>query len=278
MLNPDQMETIYAFVTAYAGNPRISVRELHKKYSYYKNRQSTERLLRLAKKTKILTGPTIWCNSGIDVQIIDNIDDPVLYLEKESINPDITYMIALIGEPSIICFKKGASILEYAEAIIPSSPAKKSIEAISLKKKGKLPPDAYPHGWNELDWQVYNAMRDPSVSFVKAGDSLNVSWHTVKNHYEKIMEDCKTWVTFLPRGYDNYQQSILLFKTEYEVGLREELQNLDRASLLYKCNGKIILHLFLDKTLDNLVFYQLKRKGIIHDLHVSIPIGWYSSV
>ena len=113
------------------------------------------------------------------------------------------------------------------------------------------------------------------MSYVKAGNRLSVSWHTVKNRFEKISKDSKVWIAFFPKGYDFYQQSVLIFKTKYEIGLREELQKLDRTSLLYKFGDSILLHLFLDYTLENLVFYQLKRKGIIHDLHVLIPIGWH---
>jgi hypothetical protein len=277
MFNTRQLETLFSFGLAYLKNPRVSVRELHKKYSHYKNRDATRRLLYRARKKEALIGPTMWCNIGIDVQLKYEIDDPLLLFEHECKDPSVTYMMALIGKPSIICFRSGASILKYGEAIMPSFPLKGTIEGIRLEKKGKLPDDRYPHGWDDLDWDVYKMMRDPTGSFVKIGRELGVSWHTVKNRFEKIMKDCKTWVTFLPKGYDNYQQSVLLFKTEYEVGLRDELQKLDRTSVLYKFGDTIMLQLFLDYTLQNLVFYKLKREGLIHDLQVSIPIGWYSS-
>jgi hypothetical protein len=124
-------------------------------------------------------------------------------------------------------------------------------------------------------------MRDASTSFGKVGGKLGVPWQTVRDHFNKIVDDCKPWIIFLPKGYDNYQQAYLMFKTDYEVGLREELQKLDRTSIIWKFNDTILLHLFLDETLFKLHrhyqnFFNLKKEGIIHDLHVSIPIGWYS--
>jgi hypothetical protein len=174
------------------------------------------------------------------------------------------------------CFKKGDRIVQYAEAIFPTYPAKKTINDIQLDKKGKLPNDAYPEKWDELDWNVFKAMRDPFTSYVTAGGRLEVSWHTVKNRFEKIIKDCKTWIVFLPMGYIFYKQVYLLFETDYEVNFINELQKLDRTSIIYKFNDKILLHLFLDELLDVQIFYKLKRKRMIHNLYVSVPIGWYS--
>ena len=82
--------------------------------------------------------------------------------------------------------------------------------------------------------------------------------------------------TFFPKSIKNYQQCFALFKTDYEVGLRNELKKLDRTTIIYKFDDKILLHLFLDELLQILTFFKLKREGMIHDLHVSIPIYWHS--
>jgi len=281
MHNIPQLESLHSFLQAYQENPRVSTRELHRKYSHYRNRRSTTTLIREAKRNNVLMGPRLWCNSGCDVEIYEQVDDPLSLLETVKQREEVTYATALIGDPSLICFKNGAPVLTYAEAITPSFPAKKTITDISLEKKGKLKPDPFPDGWNDTNWAVFHHMRDPTSSFVKVGRKLGISWHTVKNHYEKIVKDCKTWITFLPRGYDRYQQVYFMFKTEYENNLREELQKLDRTSLMYKFNDTILLHLFLDDIFYHLhqyyrFFFNFNKKGIIHDLHVSIPLEWYS--
>lgn len=281
MQNIRQLESLHSFLQAYQENPRVSTRVLHNKYSHYRNRRSTTSLIREAKEKNILIGPRLWCNSGCDVEIYEHVNDPISLLETVKQREEVTYATALIGDPSLICFKNGARVLTYAEAITPLFPAKKKITDISLETEGKLDADPYPYGWNETDWAVFHNMRDPTVSFMKVGKKLGISWHTVKNHYEKIVKDCKTWILFLPKGYDSYRQVYLLFKTEYEINLREELQKLDRTSLMYKFDDTILLHLFLDEAFDNLhkyyrFFYGFDKKGIIHDLHVCIPLEWYS--
>jgi hypothetical protein len=271
-----QIETLYSFVAAFHKNPRISVRELHKNFSHYRNRRSTTKLLREAFDKKMIIGPRIWCNSGIDVKILKNIDDPLVLLQEYQNDESITYMTALLGDFSFFYLKKGASILQYAETICPSYPPKRRIKEINLKRKGKLVSDKYPMGWDDLDWGVFETMRDPFYSYVKAGNNLGVSWHTVKNRFEKIFNDCKTWILMLPKGYEYYQQCYAIFKTEYEIDLRNQLQELDRTSIIYKFEDKILLHTFLDETLDNLIFYELKRKGLISDLCLAVPLGWHS--
>lgn len=195
---------------------------------------STITLLKRARDEKIIIGPKIWCNTGFEVELEFNLEDPFLKLEKKKKTRKFSYLTALVGSLSLICFKKGASILEYAEAITPTFPAKKKIDEIVLEEKGELPRDEYPRKWDEKDWRVFETMRNPNFSFVKAGEKLGMSWHTVKNRFEKLLEDCKIWMLFFPKGYHSYQQSFLLFNTRYEIGLRNELEKLDRSSVLYK--------------------------------------------
>lgn len=84
---------------------------------------------------------------------------------------------------------------------------------------------------------------------------------------------------FFPIGFENYQYVLLTFKTKYEVGLEKALSKLDRTTYLYKYNELIVLQLQVDPTGQeyNKVaarFEELEEMGIIHDLSVSIPIGW----
>jgi len=118
-------------------------------------------------------------------------------------------------------------------------------------------------------------MIDPLVSFQKVGTELGVNWHTAKNRFEKILNDCKTWIGFFPRGYDNYIQTFLTFRTEYEISLKKELQKLDRTNYLYKFDNTIILNLFSDKITDHYTFRKWEKMELIRDLKVSIPVEWH---
>lgn len=276
MVSISQIPILSDFVFEIDRNPRISVRELHKRQKHYKNRASTSKFLKNLYAEEILFGPKIWCNSGFEVKLYEKLEDPLLTLERKSTRADVNYLIALIGRVSLICFKNGASMIEHAEPIKPSLPAEMSIEDITLEEKGELPNDEYPGLWDEKDWDIFRMMRNPRVSYAKVAGTLGMPWQTVRDRFKKIVTSCKTWLVVLPRGYYNYQQSILIFETDYEANLRNELSKLDRTSIIYKFNGKIILHMYLDRTLQNTVFYKLRREKKIKKLTVCTPIGWYS--
>lgn len=276
MVKPEQMEAIYRFFLSYAGNPRISIKKLHKESSPYKRSNTTSNLLHRARENQILIGPFLYCNTGFTVNLLSGVDDPIELFEKKIKKDSVTYAVCFEGSHSLLYFEKGASTLKYAEAIAPSFPAKKGIEEITLEKTGELPIDPYPHGWRRIDWEIYKCMRNPLTSFPKVAEEIGVSWKTVKNHFEKIKKYCKTWIALFPQGYRGYSQSFLAFKTDFEVGLREELQKLDRTSFLYKFDDTILLNLFYDHSLQHYTFSKLQKKGKIQDLHVSIPVRYHT--
>lgn len=233
---------------------------------------------------KIIVGPFIYCDSGITVEIKkqDEIEDPIGHLDECRTNPTVTRAVALFGEHSFLCFRKGASLLAYAEAIKPTLNSSFSIENMELSEKGKLATDPYPHCWDELDWEIYRSMRDPRISFARISGNLrsigefDVTWKTIETRFKKIMKDCKTWIGFFPRGMGNYSQTFLTLRTEYETDLQRELEKLDRTTYLYKVGDTILLNLFPDNNIEYRVFVELKKKGLIRDLHVSIPVYFWT--
>ncbi len=278
ILTPLQTQTIYSFMTVFAENPRISIKELYRKYSKYRAISTIEDLLRRARDNQILLGPRIFVNAHVDVELLSIEDrsrpDFFKSWEKAIEDPKVTYACMLGGAHQLLVFKRGATILTYAEAVKPSYPARKKMEEICPTKIGALPNDPYPNSWNEMDWEVYKYMSNPLVPFSDVGKKLGVSWQTVKNHFEKILKDCKIWQSFFPRGLQNYYHTFLTFETDYEIGLREELTRVDRSSFLYKFGKEIILFAYWDRQ-DFGVFFKLEKEGIIRDLRVSAPVQWH---
>ena len=119
---------------------------------------------------------------------------------------EVTYIIALMGAYSLLCFRRGASILENAICIIPSFPAEKRISEIELTEKGDIERAKYPNNWDDLDWQVYYSMKkNPNLSFGKVGGNLGVSWTSIQIHFKKILKDIDIWVSFYPKEYGYYK-------------------------------------------------------------------------
>lgn len=280
MLTPSQCKIIYAFMAGYEENPRIAMKELHKRYSPYRGVSSTADLLKRALDSQVFVGPRIFLNAHLDVELlmredVDNLECLALWNSILS-DPSVTYAVLLSGVHSLLVFRRGASLLSYAEAVKPVYPAKKTFEDINPSKLGKLPRDPYPQNWNELDWKIYAYMKYPMrFSFRDVGKRLDISWMTVRDHYKKIVKDCKMWHSFFPRGMQNYYHTFMTFQTDYEVGLRDELMKLDRTSFIYKFEKTISLFTYSDNQKPPNTFLNLEKEGIIHDLRVSIPIQWH---
>jgi hypothetical protein len=232
----------------------------------------------------VLSGPFIFCNKGIEVTLEKNGRSPLRMLEEKKRDGKTNYAIALCGDWSLISFKYGASMLQHTCTVIPSSlsSARTQVEDLLFDEKGTLSRDPYPERWDELDWKAYEILGSPrEITYFKAGQNLGVSWKTVGNRFEKIMKQCKVLTCFFPLGYRGYNQLFVTFRTEYETGLIKALKRLDRTTYLWKYDNMIILNLFLlpDPMSPNRAtgrFQELEEIGIIHDLHVSIPIQWYN--
>lgn len=263
-------------------DPRYPYNRFHRDYSYYSRRQDTINLLNKAYRHDIITGPTIFANSGIEVEFYSEIDDPFVFLEECMHDGETTLAYALYGDWSFIRFKKGANMLEYVDSILPNFFSKNDffIENILIKEKGILPRDQYPHGWLDEHWKIYHLMGAPRehgiMNIVK---KIELSYETFVKFYKEVLFQCKVLSGFFPLTQKGYSLQLLTFRTEYEIGILKALEKLNRTSFIYKVNGIIILILHLiprpmDFNISTRKFYDLQEKGYIRDLHVCTPIEW----
>lgn len=275
MADVKDIKAVFDLLQSYRKNPRIKEKIIRNKISPYSSYSATKEFLKRIRKEEILFGPKLWINSGFVVDLKKSSRRSSLELfEEYRKNPQVSYLVALTGSYSILAFKRGASILKCAICVCPSYPATKSITEIELFEKGSLQRHEYPN-WNELDWDVFNLMKDPTRSFGKVGGELGVSWVTVQTHFKKILKDCRIWVSFFPKGYKFYSNAVLTFKTKYEIDLKNELEKIDRTSFLYKFDDTIALFLHYETFDDIRTFELLKKKKKIRDLHFSMPIAWH---
>jgi len=266
----------YALMKHYLSYPRIKEKTIREEISPYSTYTATKEMLIRIHQKGIIFGPELWLNSGFVVELKKSVKKSCLDLfEEYKMDNDVTYVFALMGAYSLLCFRRGASILKNAICVIPSFPAEKKVSEIELTEKGTIEREKYPHNWDDLDWQIFYAMKkNPNLSFGKVGGKLDVSWTTVQLHFKKILKDIDIWVSFYPQGYNYYQKAILKFKTKYEKDLIFELQKIDRSSFLYKYDENLLLYLFYEDYKDLRRFEILKKEGKIKDLSFSTPIAW----
>ena len=58
-------------------DPRIECSKFHREYHPYSREQSTTDLINAAYKKGVSTGPVLYANVGIEVELLDSIDDPL---------------------------------------------------------------------------------------------------------------------------------------------------------------------------------------------------------
>ena len=248
----------------------------------YESDNALRWLISDAFKMGIISKPEILCNTGVSVEFLKPCGNQLKLLKECKKDPKTTYAIALCGDWDFVRVKKGASDLRFADRVIPAYPSEVTPHEISFNKKEKLKNDPYPHRWDEIDWEVYYIMKDPSISYIDAvrkskKEGMGLNRKTIIRHFEKILKSCKIQMNFFPRGYKGYEQVFLTFRTEYEIGLYESLKKLDRTSFLWKVQDFIVLNLFVDRYCATVRhFKEMEENGLIRDLKVSIPNRHYT--
>ncbi len=278
------IRTVYLYFLNMLKNPRMSVSEFFYLQNVYASDDGLRWLINDAFDMRIISRPELFCNIGVSVELMKPCENQLRLLKECKNDPSTTYAVALCGDWDFIRVKKGASDLRYADRICPTYPSKIAPHEIIISEegKGKLKQDEYPHGWDEIDWEVYTLMKDPSVPVAEAikkskREGSGLDRKTIKNHFGEILKDCKIQMSFFPEGDRGYEQIFFTFNTEYEIGVHEALSQLDRTSVLWKVQNFLVLNLFVDRyCATTRHFKELEEIGLIHDLKVSIPNRHYS--
>lgn len=276
------LDTVYLFFLELIRDPRISFADFFEMQNTYKSDNALRTLLREAFRKKVISSPEIFCNSGLSVMLEKTTENQLKLLKDCKNDPETTYAIALCGDWSFLRVKKGASDIKFADRVIPSYPGTTTTYEICFNEKGKLKNDLYPHGWDEIDWEVYYLMKNPSTSFTHATkqskiEGTGLARATIRKSFKKILKTCKIRANFYPKGYDTYDKILFTFQTDYEVGMYNALKKLDRTSFFWKVRNFIILTLFVEQYCATVRhFKELEESGLIQNLKVSIPNRHYT--
>jgi hypothetical protein len=291
MLSAPKIEILYKYVKYISDVGRSTVADFYRKYYKSKREKSIYNLIRNSRGS-IFLGPWLFVLQDAVVSMKSGASFPDLYrLRDLNKNSTIFNCMILLGSYSFIVFAIGKDSgvnsatmttykLTFAECIMSTYPAAKHFRDIDLESHSseKLPKKHIQLPWDDLEWRVYNHMRNPNRSSVAVGAELHISYKTVLDKFYKIQKDCIIWMPFFPRGYENYRQFLITLKTDYEVGFKKELSKLDRSSYLYKIGDLLMLHLFLDKNKDLDFLIDLEKEGVIHSISVSFPLRYYNKL
>ena len=283
MVKSSTLRVLYEYVIYSTKVGRSTITDFQKKCFPNKRRKTIANQIRRY-ENEIFFGPRLFNFQNLVVIMIPFRGMPALEtLEKDKRDYSVYHSMALVGCYSLISFRinkdsVGVHNLTYAESIAPAYPSKESTGDIDLSTyvQERLPLMQKLSDWDDLDWGIYYKMNNPNQSSTVVAKALGLSHTTVLERFYRIQEDCTIWMPFFPKGYSNYSQFIVQLETEYETGLRNEFQKLDRSTYIYKIDDFILLHLFLEKNNDLNFLLDLEKEGLIHSLSVSIPLRYYN--
>lgn len=276
-----QLKLLLNYCYAVRQDPKIPISEIHKNYSPYERTISTTNTIRKAIDGNVIAGPFLFANTGIEILLSQDIDNPRKFYEECKKDKNVNLAVLSHGHWPIFICKQGANTLQYHSSILPSNGFnfdKKRDENIFFEEKGILPVDQYPHKWFENHWKTYHCLKSPrKKSFREAGKELGFSWETAREYFIDVLKQCKIVTTFYPLGLESYSPLLLTFKTDYETGIVKGLKTLDRTTLLYKANNTIILIAGtppVPKAQNHFSnrFQRFEEMGLISDLHISTPL------
>lgn len=131
--------------------------------------------------------------------------------------------------------------------------------------------------WEDIHWNIFYEMKDDArLSFKEVGESIGVTFDTVKKHfYESVLPYCDVAHYFFPKGYDNYYQSLILLKSHYEKDLIKALGTLPCTSYVYPLEKELLLSVFHEGVIDLLkAFKKLEEAGFVDEYLLLVPLAY----
>ena len=262
--------------------PKLSISDFHKNFSTYARKATTTSIIEKAYSREVITGPELFVNSGIEVSLINDVDNPRKFFEECKKDKKTTFAVVSHGYWPIFLCKSGANTLQYHDSILPSygQISDRRIQKLFFEEKGKLPVDLHPHKWFEEHWETYYCLKYPrNKTFREAGKELGVSWVTAREYFLKVLKQSKVLTNFFPLGAEAYSPLLVTFKTDFEIGIVKGLKTLNRTTYLYKADNTIILLIGTDpipRAQNHITdkFTRMEEIGVICNLHISTPFDW----
>jgi hypothetical protein len=131
--------------------------------------------------------------------------------------------------------------------------------------------------WQDLEWDIYNAMRlGVRKGFSKVAKEIK-SWpKTVQTHfYNEVLPCCAVCHYFFPEGYDLYDKAFLRVHTKYEISVIAALKTLSCTSYVFPLEKEIILTIF-HRSMTNLMttIQKMEEIGIIDSYLLHVPLAY----
>lgn len=131
--------------------------------------------------------------------------------------------------------------------------------------------------WDEIHFRIYSILKNNvQLPFSQVRKQTDFSSNTIKKYFYKIvLPYCNISHYFFPKGYDHYQQSFIVARSEYEKGLVDAFSKMPCTTYIYPLEEEIVLILFHESIND--LMYAIRKfeeKGYIKKYLLQVPLHW----
>ena len=131
--------------------------------------------------------------------------------------------------------------------------------------------------WDELDFALFRLLKhDFRMKYIEILRCLGLSKSVFYDHLHNVLERCSVWMPYFPKSYPNYNGYFILFKTDYEEQLVEQLRKIPVHCPILKVKNRIYAYILVEKTLRQIELLKLltsmQASGFIEEYMLSTPI------
>ncbi len=132
--------------------------------------------------------------------------------------------------------------------------------------------------WDDLDLSLFNLLKhDLRTKYVDILKCFGLSKSVFYEHLHRIMDKCTVWTPFYPHGYSNYNGYFVLFKTDHEKQLVDQLKKIPVHCPIFKIEKWLYSYILLQKDFLQNDFFDIlslmNTSGFVDEYIYSIPIS-----
>jgi hypothetical protein len=229
------------------------------------------------------------------------VDDPTnlttLFLTLKTLIEDhvLSYMLLLSGKydffvtsKSDLTFQPGLTIKKKSILYNPvythpsgwNREMKESFRRLADSElvEGNLPREMEEFlFWGDTEFRIFETMKNNiQKPFSQVARVCHLSPNTVRKYFnEEILPCCDVAHYFFPKGYNQYQQSLIVLKTKYEKDFTRILGKLPCTTYVFPLQDEIVLNVFHEGVVDVMfAIKKLEEKGYIDYHFLLIPLYW----
>lgn len=135
--------------------------------------------------------------------------------------------------------------------------------------------------WDDLDLSLFRLLKNNlRMKYVDILRCFGLSKSVFYDHLGKVMDKCIAWTPYFPRGYPNYNEYYVLFKTDHENQLIDQLKKLPVHCPIFKIGEWIYAYIMIERDFLQYSFFVLLslmvKSGFVEEYVYSVPVSHWS--